>query len=100
MCVKYCRVTPAITYLYFVFVKKKLQKQSLSAVFFLKAMKDMLSDSPCIFKRDSLEGSAVRRMLKNRIEVPSFFFPMHSDQVTANPESPLHQCILKRNIQS
>lgn len=27
MCVKYCRVTPAITYLYFVFVKKKVTEK-------------------------------------------------------------------------
>ncbi len=92
MCVKYCRVTPAITYLYFVFVKKKVTEKSLSAVFFLKAMNYMLSDSPCIFKIDTLEGSEVRQRkwdgqeMAVLIKVPSFLFPMHSDQVTADPE--------------
>lgn len=33
MCVKYCHVTPTITYLYFVFVQKKVtEKKGLSAV--------------------------------------------------------------------
>lgn len=61
MCVKYYRVTPMITYLYFVFVKKKVTEKSLSAVFFLKALNYMLSDSPCIFVIEFLVGSEVRQ---------------------------------------
>lgn len=56
MCVKYCRVMPTITYLYFVFVKKKVTEKSLSTAFFLKAMNHMMSDSLCIFKTDTPEG--------------------------------------------
>lgn len=69
--------------------KKKLQKKSLSAVFFLKAMNQVLSDRPFILEADTLDGSRGQRSDREMavlIKVPSFFFPMHSDQVTAKPE--------------
>lgn len=58
MCVKYCQVTPTITYLYFVFVQKKVTEKSLSAVFFLKAMNYTCG----LTEPDTLEGSEVRLM--------------------------------------
>lgn len=101
MCVKYCRVTSTITYLYFLFVKKIREKVYL--LFFLKAKTDMVPESSCVVKTDTLEGSEVRLgsedwqevavLIKKKsfILLPGAFRPSWTL---------LHRCILKRNIQS
>lgn len=57
MYVKYCRVTPTITYLYFVLSKKKLQKKKFICSVLSKGDGYMLSHSPCILEIETLEGS-------------------------------------------
>lgn len=104
MCVKYCRVTSTITYLYFLFVKKKSKRKSLSAVFFLKAMTDVVPESSCVFKTDTLEGSEVRLGSEDWQEVAVLIKKKNSFILLPGAFRPsrtlLHRCILKRNIQS
>lgn len=94
MYVKYCRVTPAITYLYFVLSKKKKlqKKKSLSAVFFLKVMDKCVPTATPSLKERLWRGQGMRQRSWDRqemavlIKVPSFIFLLHSDRATENPE--------------
>lgn len=86
MCVRYCRVTPTITYLYFVFVKrsylKKEKKRFICSVLY--------KSSEYVFLWLPLPSGDPLGQFKSPFH---FIFPMHSPTLSHPP--PVH---LKRKI--
>lgn len=106
MCVKYCRVTPTITYLYFVFVKKKrLQEKKFICSVLSKGDELHVVWQPLRLRfrhsggvRGQTDG--IDKEMAVLIKAPSIFLPDAFRPSYRQPWTLPHRRILKRNIQS